>query len=95
MKRTPQKAITSASVSRRLAGQIEAVADEIRKVLDLGLLIIMGEDHGVALVLQALDLAKQIQAPQIVASEPSFLPLQRACARASLIASSYGVERSR
>jgi hypothetical protein len=36
MKRTPQKAITSASVGRSLARQIEAVADEIGKVLDLG-----------------------------------------------------------
>ena len=35
---------------RRLARQIEAVADEIGEVLDLGLLVIMREDDRVALL---------------------------------------------
>ena len=77
-----------------LARQIEAVADEIGEVLDFGLLVIMGEDHRVALALQPLDLGEQVDALQDLRSVRSF----RSCARrrsASLIASSYGVERSR
>ena len=46
---------------RRLARQIEAVADEVGEVLDLRLLVIMREDHGVALVLQPLDLGEQVE----------------------------------
>ena len=46
---------------RRLARQIEAVADEVREVLDFRLLVIMGEDDGVALALQALDLGEQVE----------------------------------
>ena len=80
---------------RRLARQIEAVADEIGEVLDLRLLVIMGEDHGVALALQPLDLGEQVEALQAVRSERSFLSLAARRRSASLIASSYGVERSR
>ena len=47
---------------RRLARQIEAVADEIGEVLDFRLLVIMGEDHRVALALQPLDLGEQVDA---------------------------------
>src|SRR3546814_3575102 len=46
---------------RRLARQIEAVADEIGDVLKLGLLIIMREDDGVALLAQPIDLGAQIE----------------------------------
>ena len=63
---------------RRLARQIEAVADEIREVLDFRLLVIMREDHGVALALQPLDLAEQVEAPcRLRSSGRSFLPLAR------------------
>ena len=64
MKRTPQKAITSASVACALRDEIEAVADEIGEVLDLGLLVIMGEDDGVALLAQPVDLGAQVEALQ-------------------------------
>src|SRR5438270_13935284 len=40
---------------RGLAGQVETVADEVGKVLDFGLLIVMSKDDGVALAFQALD----------------------------------------
>ena len=78
MKRTPQKAITSASVAGGLARQIEAVADEVREVLDLRLLIIMREDDRVALALQPLDLGEQVEPRQARWSEPSFLSPGRA-----------------
>ena len=48
----------------RLARQIEAVADEVGDVLDLGLLVIMGEDDGVALLAQPVDLGAQVEALQ-------------------------------
>ena len=63
---------------RRLARQIEAVADEIGEVLDLRLLVIMGEDHGVALALQPLDLGEQVEPSQTRRFERSFLSLRRA-----------------
>ena len=46
---------------RRLARQVEAVADEIGEILDRRLLVIMGEDHRVALALQPLDLGEQVE----------------------------------
>ena len=79
----------------RLARQIEAVADEIREVLDLRLLVIMGEDHRVALALQPLDLAEQVEAFETVGLDRHFCPCAARRRSASLIASSYGVERSR
>ena len=48
---------------RRLARQIEAVADEIGEVLDLRLLVIMREDDRVALLLEARDLGEQVERP--------------------------------
>ena len=80
---------------RRLARQIEAVADEIGEVLDLRLLVIMREDHGVALALQPLDLGEQVDALQAVRSGRSFLSLAARRRSASSIAWLYGVERSR
>ena len=50
MKWTPQKAITSALGARRLLREAERVADEVRDVLDLGQLVVVGEDHGAALL---------------------------------------------
>ncbi len=61
MKRTPQKAITSASVACGLAGEIEAVADEVGNVLDFRRLVIMGEDDGVALLAQPVDLGAEVE----------------------------------
>ena len=49
MKCTPQNAITSASVRRRLLREPERVADVVGHVLDLGQLVVVGEDHGAAL----------------------------------------------
>ena len=60
---------------------------------DFRLLVIMGEDYGVALELEPLDLGEQVE-PFRLWSEPSFLPLAALRRSASLIASSYGVERS-
>ncbi len=79
---------------RRLARQIEAVADEIGEVLDCRLLVIMGEDHRVALALQPLDLGEQVE-PFRLCGVRSFLPFGARGRSASLIACSYGVERSR
>ena len=49
MKCTPQNAITSASVRRRLLREAERVADEVGHVLDLGQLVVVREDHRAAL----------------------------------------------
>ena len=49
MKCTPQKAITSASVFAACCESAERVADEVGHVLDLGQLVVVGEDHGAAL----------------------------------------------
>ncbi len=78
----------------RLARQIEAVADEIGEVLDLGLLVIMGEDHGVPLALQARDLGEQVDALQALRLNGHFCPSAARRRSASLIASSYGVDKS-
>ena len=78
----------------RLARQIEAVADEIREVLDFRLLIIMREDDRVALALQPLDLGEQVEALQADGLNRHFCPWAARRRSASLIASSYGVERS-
>ena len=56
MKWTPQKAITEASGGGRLAREAERVADEVGDVLDLGHLVVVGEDHRVALGGQGADL---------------------------------------
>ena len=48
MKWTPQKAITSDAGRGGLAREPERVADEVGDVLDLGQLVVVGEDDGVA-----------------------------------------------
>ena len=65
MKWTPQKAITSASVAAAWRERPERVAHEVGHVLDLGHLVVVGEDDGVALlgerahlVLEAGDLVR-------------------------------------
>ena len=59
MKWTPQKAITSAVGLRRLAREAERVADEVGHVLELGQLVVVGEDDGVALRGERADLVTQ------------------------------------
>ena len=49
MKCTPQKTIVSLVGRRRLLGEPERVADVVGDVLDLGHLVVVGEDHRVAL----------------------------------------------
>jgi hypothetical protein len=66
---------------RRLARQIEAVADEIGEVLDLGLLVIMGEDDRVALLLEARDLGEQVEPLQALRLCGHFCPWRRGGAR--------------
>ena len=56
MKWTPQKTITSASVDGRLAREPERVADVVGDVLDLGHLVVVGEDDRVALGGERADL---------------------------------------
>ena len=66
---------------RGLARQIEAVADEVGEVLDFRLLVIMGEDDGVALALQPLDLGEEVEPLQALRLDRHFVPSRRACAR--------------
>ena len=75
---------------RRLARQIEAVADEIGEVLDRRLLVIMGEDHGVALALEPLDLGEQVDALQTLRLCGHFCACPARRRSASLIASHMG-----
>jgi len=79
----------------RLARQIEAIADEVRQVLDLGLLVVMGENYGFALALQPVDLGEEIEALKAGGLETHFCPFAARLRSASWIASSYGVDRSR
>ena len=48
--------MTDASVARRLLGEAERVADVVGDVLDLGHLVVVREDHGVALRGERADL---------------------------------------
>ena len=50
---------------RRAAREVEAVADEIGQILQLGLLVIMCQDDGIALTAQAVDLGTQVEAGEI------------------------------
>ena len=59
MKWTPQKTITEALGGRRLLREAERVADEVGDVLDLGTLVVVGQDHRVALATQAFDPVQQ------------------------------------
>ena len=61
MKWTPQKTIAAASVAARLAREAERVADEVGHVLDLGHLVVVGEDDGVALARQLAHLVLQVR----------------------------------
>jgi len=46
---------------RRPARQVEGIADEIRKVLDLAVLVVVGEDDGVQFFAQTADLGLEIE----------------------------------
>ena len=56
MKCTPQNAITSLGGRGGLLGEPERVADVVGHVLDLGQLVVVGEDHGAALGRERADL---------------------------------------
>ncbi len=64
MKWTPQNAMTALSVAGRPAGQAQRVAHVVGHVLDLGHLIVMGQDDGVALRRELPDLGGQV--PDVV-----------------------------
>ena len=55
MKWTPQKTITARVGGGGLLGEPERIADEVGDVLDLGALVVVRQDHRVALVSQPLD----------------------------------------
>ena len=78
----------------RLARQIEAVADEIGEVLDLGRLVIMGEDDRVALLAQPVDLGAQVEALEARGWVRHLIPLGGASAAPLSIASSIRRGRS-
>ena len=40
-------------------GQLQGVTDEVGEILDLGLLVVVGQDDGVALLAQPLDRVEQ------------------------------------
>ena len=65
MKWTPQKAITSAVDLLGGLRELERVADEVGEVLDLGLLVVVGEDHRVALALHARDRGLEIDGDRV------------------------------
>ena len=52
---------------RRLAAEFEAVPDEIGEVLDFGALIIMRQDHRIALLAQTVDLGADVEAGEVYA----------------------------
>ena len=60
---------------RRFPRQVEAVADEIGEVLDLRLLVIMGEDDRVALLLEARALLEHAADLELVSIENRLLIL--------------------
>ena len=60
----------------RLAREFEAVAHEVGDVLDVGRLVIMREDHRVALLAQAVDLGQQIGAGGVAGQQAHrFVPI--------------------
>ena len=59
MKCTPQNAIRRPLGGRRAAAEAERVADVVGDVLDLGQLVVVGEDHRVALLGERADLGLQ------------------------------------
>ena len=68
MKCTPQKTIVSASVAAAWRREAERVADVVGDVLDLGHLVVVGEDHRVAL---------RRERAYLVLQRPSYLRAER------------------
>jgi hypothetical protein len=60
MKWTPQKTMTSASVCRCLAGQLQRVANEIGKVLNDWQLVVVSQDDSVSLLAQPIDALNEL-----------------------------------
>ena len=60
MKWTPQNTITSALVFGRCLRELQRIADEVGEILDLGLLVVVRQDHGVALALERADLGLEL-----------------------------------
>ena len=52
--------MTSAVGLRRRLRELQRVADEVGEILDLALLVVVREDHRVALALEALDLGLEL-----------------------------------
>ena len=61
MKRTPQKAMTSASVAAALRDRSRLSPTKSARSWICRLLVIMGEDDRIALFLEALDLGEEIE----------------------------------
>ena len=61
MKCTPANRIIEAVVFSACWARAEAVADVIGHVLDIGILVIVGEEDGILLLLQPGDLREQVQ----------------------------------
>ena len=55
------RGLSSEAEAVTLARKFEAVANEIGEVLDLRLLVIMREDHRIAVALEALNLGKEVE----------------------------------
>jgi hypothetical protein len=70
MKCTPQKAMTRRRCGRLLR-EAERVADVVGHVLDLGQLVVVGEDDGVALAGERADLGLQLADPRRVSGAAS------------------------
>lgn len=67
MNLTPQKAMTSASVSAALRDSSRLSPTEIGEVLNLGLLVIMRQNDRVAILAEAFDFSAQVEAREISA----------------------------
>ena len=64
MNSTPAKTITSACSRRRLLGELQAIAHKVRQILNLRFLVIVRQDDGIHLPLQARDLLFEIEVRQ-------------------------------
>src|SRR5690606_1868872 len=72
----------------RLARQLQRIADKIGEILNLGLLVIMREDHGVSVLAQPVDLSAQVETRKIFTDGSSHgLSLSWRLPRASYTAS--------
>ena len=79
MKWTPQNSITVGVGLRRLAREAERVADEVGDVLELGQLVVVGEDHRVALGGERADLVAQLAISSSLSLAGSSLRVGSSC----------------